>query len=89
MLPSKAETILQILSEKFDGKPTTAINIPTQTDESYQVLDGMATIEMKGTLVKTGSWASALSGIASYTSTQAMLSEAIQDPDGAIVTGKQ
>ena len=80
MLPSKAETVLQILSEKFDGKEMAAIDISSKPDESYEVLDGVAAIEMRGTLVKTGSWANSLSGIASYSATKTKIQQAMSDP---------
>jgi len=79
--PSKAETILNILSEKFSGEQMAVIPMTAQPQESYSLNDGVATIEMRGTLVRTGSWVSALSKLASYSATKAMIADAIADDE--------
>jgi len=50
------------------------------TDAGYEVIDGVAVIDISGTLVSKSSWMNSQSGLMSYSSVQARFDAALNDP---------
>jgi signal peptide peptidase SppA len=84
VLPETAATIAEALGDRLAGlgplKAFEAESTPQSERKSYSVVDGVATIPLRGELVNRGSFLNSLSGLTSYDALKSAFAEAARDP---------
>ena len=95
--PSKLETIVKVMESAMSGEKMEQFSDRERASAGYQVVNGVAVIDVSGSLVHKASYLDAMSGLAGYNDIGDAIDMALSDDtvsqlalimDTPIVTGK-